>query len=87
MPFYIGMSNLAKRWAVMGSNHRPRLYQRRALPLSQPPIASEYFITHYTYSLDFEAWAGIAPVRKSFADSRLTTWLPGPCLDFSTKQL
>ena len=24
-----------------------------------------------------ETWAGIAPARKSFADSCLTTWLPG----------
>lgn len=24
-----------------------------------------------------EAWAGIAPAYKSFADSRLATWLPG----------
>ena len=24
-----------------------------------------------------EAWAGIAPAHRSFADSRLTAWLPG----------
>lgn len=27
----------------MGSNHRPRLYQRRALPLSQSPKILAYF--------------------------------------------
>lgn len=38
----------------------------------------KYVCNKHASAFQLEAWAGIEPAYKGFADPRLTTWLPGP---------
>lgn len=83
-PAFIGMRDRV-RGGMPQKFSRQALHESRALCREDKKSVQIWNLDGFSQTIKKEAWVGIEPTHKAFAEPRLTTWLPRRKLKFHTK--
>ncbi len=83
-PAFIGM-RARVRGRMPQKFPRPALHESRAICREHKKSVQIWNLDGFSQTIKKEAWVGIEPTHKAFAEPRLTTWLPRRKLKFHTK--